>query len=77
MSKVQRCRATRLLNTHQGLIKAQTTGTINFEIENLDRRLISVQWDGSFQCMCFQMKSNCWIQLSLTLEKAVSPDRQT
>jgi hypothetical protein len=53
MSKVQRCRATRLLSTHQGLIKAQTTGTINFEIENLDRRLISVQWDGSFQMYVF------------------------
>jgi hypothetical protein len=53
MSKGQRCRATRLLNTHQGLVKAQTTGTINFEIENLDRRLISVQWDGSFQMYVF------------------------
>ena len=53
MSKVQRCRATRLLNTHRGLIRAQTTGTINFEIESLDRRLISVQWDGSFQMYVF------------------------
>ena len=53
MSKVQRCRAIRLLNTHQGLVKAETTGTINFEIENLDRRLISVQWDGSFQMYVF------------------------
>jgi hypothetical protein len=53
MSKGQRCRATRDLNAHQGLVKAQTTGTIEFETENLDRRLISVRWDGSFQMYVF------------------------
>ena len=53
MSKGQRCRATRHLNAHQGFVKAQTTGTIEFETENLDRRLISVRWDGSFQMYVF------------------------
>ena len=43
----------RHLTAHQGLVKAQTTGTIQFETQNLDRRLISVQWDGSFQMYVF------------------------
>jgi hypothetical protein len=53
MRKGQRCRATRHLTAHQGLVKAQTTGTIQFETQNLDRRLISVQWDDSFQMFVF------------------------
>jgi hypothetical protein len=53
MIKGQRCRATRHLTAHQGVVKAQSTGTIEFETENLDRRLISVQWDGSFQMYVF------------------------
>lgn len=39
----RRCRATRHLNPHQGSVKAQTKGTIEFEIDNLGRRLISVR----------------------------------
>jgi hypothetical protein len=37
----RRCRATRHLNAHQGSVKAQTKGTIQFEIDNVGRRLIS------------------------------------
>ena len=36
-----RCyRATRYLNAHEGSVKARTKGTIEFEINNLGRRLI-------------------------------------
>ena len=49
----RRCRATRHLNAHQGSVKAQTKGTIEFEIDNLGRRLISVRWDDSFQMYVF------------------------
>lgn len=49
----RRCRATRHLNGHQGSVKAQTKGTIEFEIDNLGRRLISVRWDDSFQMYVF------------------------
>ena len=51
-----RCRAIRHLNAHQGSVKAQAKGTIEFEIDNLSRRLISVRWDDSFRCMCFQIR---------------------
>jgi hypothetical protein len=49
----RRCRATRHLNGHQGSVKAQTKGTIEFEIDNLGRQLISVRWDDSFQMYVF------------------------
>jgi ribose 1,5-bisphosphokinase PhnN len=65
MIKGQRCRATRHLTAHQGVVKAQSTGTIEFETENLDRRLISVQWDGSFQMYVFPDEIEWWIHLSL------------
>jgi hypothetical protein len=47
------CRATRHLNGRQGSVKAQTKGTIEFEIDNLGRRLISVRWENSFQMYVF------------------------
>lgn len=53
MRKGQRCRATRNLNAPQGMVKAQTKGTIEFEIENLGRRLISVHWEDSFRMFVF------------------------
>ena len=49
----QRCRAVRNITGHQGLIRACTNGTIKGVIENLGRRLIGVQWDGSFQMYVF------------------------
>ena len=49
----RRCRATRHLNAHQSSVKAQAKGTIEFEIDNLGRRLISVRWDDSFQMYVF------------------------
>ncbi len=53
VSKGQRCRATRNINAHQGLVKAQTEGTIEFETDNLGRRLIRVHWDISFRTYVF------------------------
>ena len=41
-----RCRATRTVRSHRGLIKSSTEGTIQHDIENVGRHLISVQWDG-------------------------------
>jgi len=40
-----RCRATRVVRSHSGLIERSTEGTIQYDIDNLGRRLISVQWD--------------------------------
>jgi hypothetical protein len=40
-----RCRAIRTVRSHRGLIERSTEGTIQHDIDNLGRRLISVQWD--------------------------------
>lgn len=40
-----RCRATREVRSHQGLVKRLTEGTIQHHIDNFGRHLISVQWD--------------------------------
>lgn len=40
-----RCRATTVLRSHRGLIKKSTEGTVQHDIDNLGRRLISVEWD--------------------------------
>jgi hypothetical protein len=40
-----RCRATRGMRSHRGLIERSTEGTIQHDIDNLGRHLISVQWD--------------------------------
>lgn len=40
-----RCLATREIRTHAGLIKRFTQGVILYDLDNLGRRLIYVQWD--------------------------------
>jgi len=49
----QRCQAKHSIRGHQGLISAQTRGTIEAEIDNLDRRLIAVRWDNGLQMYVF------------------------
>jgi hypothetical protein len=40
-----RCRAKSILRSHRGMIERSTEGTIQHDIDNLGRRLISVRWD--------------------------------
>ena len=40
-----RCRATRAIRTHEGLIRRFTEGTIQGVIDNLGRQLINVEWE--------------------------------
>lgn len=40
-----RCRATREIRTCQGLIRRYSEGIIQYDMENLGRHLIRVQWD--------------------------------
>ena len=40
-----RCKARRSIRAHQGLVCADACGTIEGEIDNLGRRMISVAWD--------------------------------
>lgn len=40
-----KCRAVRDIQSYQGTVRTSTEGTIQYEIENLGRHLINVQWD--------------------------------
>ena len=51
--KGTRCRAERAIIGHQGSVKANTEGTIQHVIDNLDRRLINVEWDNGVTMYAF------------------------
>jgi hypothetical protein len=40
-----RCRATKEIRSHRGLIRRYSEGIIQYDINNLGRHLIGVQWD--------------------------------
>jgi hypothetical protein len=48
-----RCRTVRHINTHVGLLPRDTYGTIRYELDNLDRRLIVVEWDNGMRVPVF------------------------
>ena len=48
-----RCRATREIRTHEGLIRRFTEGTIGAVIDNLGRQLINVEWDSGITTYVF------------------------
>ena len=39
-----KCRALRTIESYQGIVRASTEGTIQYEIENLGRCLVNVDW---------------------------------
>ena len=49
----QRCRAVQHLTTRDGLLRRDTQGTIQYEMENLDRRLVFVTWDNGMNTPVF------------------------
>jgi hypothetical protein len=49
----QRCQAKHSIRAHQGLIEADTRGTIEGEIDNFGRHLIAVRWDTGLQMYVF------------------------
>ena len=40
-----RCRTTKEIRSHQGLVRRYSEGIIQYNMDNLGRHLISVQWD--------------------------------
>jgi hypothetical protein len=40
-----RCRATKEISSHQGLVRRYSEGIIQYDMNNLGRHLISVQWE--------------------------------
>jgi len=48
-----RCRTVQHLTTREGLLQRNTCGTICYEIDNLDRRLVLVEWDNGMNIPVF------------------------
>ena len=48
-----RCAAKKMIRGHKIMIPPANQGTIIYEMENLGRRLILVQWDGSLSAYVF------------------------
>ena len=48
-----RCRTVRHINTHNGLLPRDTQGTIRYEMDNVDRRLVFVDWDNDMNILMF------------------------
>ena len=49
----QRCRTVQNLTTRDGLLRRDTQGTIQYEMENLDRHLVFVTWDNGMHTPVF------------------------
>lgn len=43
-----RCRTIRFVRTVEGDLRKDAQGTIRYEMDNLDRRLVLVEWDQGF-----------------------------
>ncbi len=48
-----RCRAVRHISTRDGLLRRGTYGTIRYEMDNVDRRLVFVDWDNDMNVLVF------------------------
>ena len=53
IQKGMRCRTTKMIRTHGGLVGRFTEGTIQGLVDNLGRQLISVQWDSGLTTYVF------------------------
>ena len=53
IQKGMRCRTTKMIRTHGGLVGRFTEGTIQGLVDNLGRQLISVQWDSGVTTYVF------------------------
>ena len=52
-SEGMKCRAIRDIQSYQGMVRASTEGTIQYEIENLGRHIINVRWDNGLSLFVF------------------------
>ena len=48
-----RCRVVRHLSTRDGLLRRDTYGTVQYEVDNLDRHLVFVEWDNGMDTPVF------------------------
>jgi hypothetical protein len=48
-----RCRAKATLHSHSAMVQSGEQGTINYEVENLGRRMFLVEWDNGSSMFAF------------------------
>jgi chromosome condensin MukBEF MukE localization factor len=48
-----RCRTVRHINTRDGLLPRDTQSTIRYELDNVDRHLVFVDWDNHLTVLVF------------------------
>jgi len=48
-----RCRTVRFVRTVEGDLRRDAQGTIRYELDNLDRHLVLVEWDQGFTVPVF------------------------
>ena len=48
-----RCRTVQHITTHEGLLRRNTYGTVCYEVDNLDRWLVLVEWDNGMNIPVF------------------------
>ena len=48
-----RCQAKGMLYSHSAMVQPGEQGTINYEVENLGRRMVLVQWDNGSSMFAF------------------------
>lgn len=53
IQKGMRCRTTKMIRTHGGLLERFTEGTVQGVIDNLGRQLIGVEWDSGVTTYAF------------------------
>ena len=68
IQKGMRCRTTKMIRTHGGLLGRFTEGTIQGLADNLGRQLISVQWDNGVTTYVFANE----IEIEARVESEVS-----
>jgi hypothetical protein len=49
----KRCRTLQNLTTRDGILRRDTCGTIRYEMDNLDRRLVFVEWENGMSTPVF------------------------
>lgn len=64
-----RCRVTKEIRTHEGLIRRFSEGTILGVVDNLGRQLINVEWDSGITTYAFfnEIEITDGVQLSAEL----------
>jgi len=48
-----RCRTRRHVSTAEGMLPRHSHGTIRYELDNLDRRLVFIDWDNGMTVLVF------------------------